>query len=202
VTAVGVQGESTTTGAALRRALKLRSTWFAVGVVALSPPEDPKPLVYGGQTKLTGIARSVSAALERRLATERVWAEAGRVKVGAEGAFEVPVKPSLTTWYRLAAGALRTPQVRVAVAPRVRFYLPRSQASLRGFVRPVLPQALAEIQRLAAGSSWRTVARTRVDDGGNFVASIRLSKGSYRARVTPGRGFVPGTTRPLEVVTG
>ena len=43
---------------------------------------------------------------------------------------------------------------------------------------------------------------TRVDASGSFAVSVRLHKGSYRARVTPGHGFVPGTTKPLEVVFG
>jgi SpoIID/LytB domain protein len=202
VTAIGARGESSTTGPAVRRVLGLRSTWFSVGVLTLSPPASSAPVVYGGQTKLTGLARSVSkAVLEQKPATAERWASAGRVKAAGDGTLEVPVKPALTTWYRLGVGSLRTPQVRVAVAPRVRFYSPRSQTSLRGLVRPVLPDARVEIQR-QAGSAWRTVARTRVDADGNFLASVQLRKGIYRARVSAGRGFVPGITRPLEVVSG
>jgi SpoIID/LytB domain protein len=200
VTAIGARGESTATGAALRRALSLRSTWFSVGVVSLSPPESATPLVYGGQTKLGGLARSVAAVLEQRPATARSWTGDGRVKGGRDGAFEVPVKPALTTWYRLSVGSLHTGQVRVPVAPRVRFYSPKSSTSLRGLVRPVLPDARVEIQRLA-DDAWRTVATTRVDENGNFLASVQLRKGTYRARVSAGRGFVPGTTKPLEVVS-
>jgi stage II sporulation protein D len=202
VTAVGANGESTATGAAVRKALGLRSTWFSVGVVSLSPPADATPIVYGAQAKLTGLARAVTGVgLESRAATAKTWASAGRVKAASDGSFTVSVKPKLTTWYRLAIGTLRTAQVRLAVAPRVRFDLSSSKTSLSGLVRPVLPNALVEIQRLA-GTAWRTVARTRVDANGDFVATVRLHKGSYRARVTPGRGFVPGTTKPLEVVSG
>src|SRR5207302_10525860 len=57
VTAVGANGESTVTGAAVRKALGLRSTWFSVGVVSLSPPTDATPIFYGGRAKLTGRAR-------------------------------------------------------------------------------------------------------------------------------------------------
>ena len=200
VTAIGARGESTATGAAVRRALGLRSTWFSVGVVSLSPPESSAPLVYGGQTKLSGLARSVAAVLEQRPATARGWTSGGKVKGGRRGVFEVPVKPALTTWYRLSIGSLHTGQVRVPVAPRVKFYAPKSQTALRGLVRPVLPTARVDVQRLA-GDAWRTVATTRVDDDGNFLASVQLRKGTYRARVSAGRGFVPGTTKPLEVVS-
>ena len=202
VTAIGANGESTATGPAVRRALGLRSTWFSVGVVSLSPPTDATPVVYGGRTKLTGLARGVaSVGLESRPTTAKTWASAARVKPAADGTFTVSVKPSPTTWYRLAVGTLRTAQVRVAVAPLVRFDLSQSKTSLRGLVRPLLPKALVEIQRLA-GTEWSTVARTRVDADGSFAVSLQLHAGSYRARVTPGRGFVPGTTKPLEVVSG
>jgi hypothetical protein len=202
VTATGAGGESTATGAAVRKALALRSTWFSVGVVSLSPQAEPAPVVYGGRAKLSGLARSVPpVALEQRPATSSAWAAAGRVKAAADGTLAVPVKPAVSTWYRLAVGSLRTAPVRISVAPRVRFDLPAAAASLRGLARPVLPKALVEIQR-QDGTAWRTVARTRVDGSGAFAASVELRKGTYRARVTPGRGFVPGLTKPLEVVSG
>src|SRR5919201_2208006 len=113
VTAVGANGESTATGAAVRKALGLRSTWFSVGVVSLSPPANASPVVYGGRAKLTGLARSVSSVgLESRPTTEKTWTSAGRLKPAADGTFTASVKPSTTTWYRLAAGTLRTAQVR------------------------------------------------------------------------------------------
>jgi hypothetical protein len=111
------------------------------------------------------------------------------------------VKPATSTWYRLAVGTLRTAQVKVSVAPLVRFDLSPSQTSFTGLVRPVLPNALVEIQRLK-GTNWSTVAKTRTDANSDFTATLQLSAGSYRARVTPGHGFVPGATKPLEVISG
>jgi len=202
VTAIGANGESKVTGAAMRKALGLRSTWFSVGVVSLSPPAGSAPVVYGGRAKLTGLARAVSSVgMESRAATAKTWTSGGRVKPGADGAFTASVKPTTSTWYRLAVGTLRTAQVKVAVAPLVRFDVAESKTSLSGLVRPALPNALVEIQRQAS-SAWSTVARTRTDANGDFTATLRLRAGSYRARVTPGHGFVPGTTKPLEVVSG
>jgi stage II sporulation protein D len=202
VTAIGANGESTATGAAVRKALGLRSTWFSVGVVALSPPASSAPVVYGGRAKLTGLARAVSSAgMESRAATAKTWTSAGRVKPAADGTFTASVKPTVSTWYRLTVGTLHTAQVRVSVAPLVRFDLSPSKTSLTGVVRPVLPNALVEIQRLT-GTNWSTVAKTRTDANSNFTATLQLSAGSYRARVTPGHGFVPGTTKPVEVVSG
>jgi len=202
VTAIGANGESTATGAAVRKALGLRSTWFSVGVVSLSPPASAGPVVYGGRAKLTGLARAMpTVGIESRATTAKTWTSGSRVKPAADGTFTATVKPATSTWYRLAVGTLRTPQVRVSVAPLVRFDLSPSKTSLTGVVRPVLPDAVVQIQRLA-GTSWSTVAKTRTDANSDFTATLQLSAGSYRARVAPGHGFVAGTTKPLEVVSG
>jgi hypothetical protein len=51
------------------------------------------------------------------------------------------------------------------------------------------------------GSGWATIAGTTVDDAGNFVANLNLTGGVYRARASPGRGFVVGTSAALQVST-
>src|SRR5947207_1061415 len=141
------------TGAAVRKALGLRSTWFGVGVVSLSPA-SAAPVVYGGRAKLTGLARAVSSVgMESRATTAKTWTSGGRVKPAADGTFTASVKPTTSTWYRLAVGTLRTAQVKIAVAPLVRFDVAESKTSLSGLVRPALPNALVEIQRLA-GTDW------------------------------------------------
>ena len=112
------------------------------------------------------------------------------------------VKPKATTSYRIALGIARGPVARVPVAPLVRFYPLRAAATkLRGLVRPVLPGARVDVQRLD-GTQWRTAKTVQVDDRGDFAASLQLGSGSYRARAIPGRGFAPGTTRVLQVVNG
>ena len=119
-----------------------------------------------------------------------------------EGHVPLTVKPTVTTSYRIALGTARTLPLRVPVAPLVRFYPPRAAAAeLRGLVRPLLPGARVDVQRLD-GTVWRIVSSVQVDVRGDFDAPIQLASGSYRARVIAGRGFVPGTTRVLQVVTG
>lgn len=200
VLALGSGGESTTAGADARRKLDLRSTWFTVGVVSLTPPASAPPLVYGSRTRLRGLARNVQGVtLEQRTATASAWTRAATVSPARGGALAVSVRPSLTTSYRLAVGLQRTAPVRVAVAPLVRLSADPSLTSLHGVIRPVLPGARVDLQRLA-GSEWRTAATTRVDAQGSFAATLELQTGRYRARVTAGRGYVPGTTAPLEVI--
>jgi hypothetical protein len=116
------------------------------------------------------------------------------------GAVSIVTKPAATTQYRLAVKAAAAGAVRVAVAPLVRIRDPQP-TSLRGFVRPALAKATVQIQRLE-GTTWTRVAKTVTAADGKFEASVQLSDGTYRARVAGARGFAPGTSPPLKVVTG
>lgn len=200
VVATGTDGEITVTAAGVRRALGLRSTWFEIGMLAFARPASPAPVVYGSQTTLAGIARGLPAVvLEERPAGRSAWAPVGSIRAAKDGSFAVAVKPVVTTRYRLTSGRVPGGAVRVPVAPVVRFYPARQPTALRGLVRPVLPNAVVEIQR-DEGGVWTTVAKASVDQRGDFEAALRLIAGSYRARVTSGRGFVPGTSQVLRVL--
>lgn len=186
-------------GADVRRRLELRSTWFRVGLLSLDPPKAP--VEYGSQLRLAGIVRgSATATLEQRAGA--IWEPAVRLKPGAGGAFRAAVKPLVSTDYRLAVSSkLAGAPVRVAVSPRVRLRQVTERTSLSGFARPLLPGATVAIQRLE-GTVWQTVATAVIDESGQFVASIRLTPGSYRARLAPGRGLVVGYSPVLKVVEG
>jgi hypothetical protein len=86
----------------------------------------------------------------------------------------------------------------VSVAPLVRFRGMPDPSTLRGFARPLFPGASAAIQRFD-GSSWKTIARATIDQSGDFQAHVNLTPGQYRARLAPGRGFVPGVSLTLTV---
>ena len=73
--------------------------------------------------------------------------------------------------------------------------------TLRGYARPLFPGASVAVQRFN-GSSWRTVARATIDENGSFEARLNLVPGDYRARLAPGRGFVPGVSPTLKVGPG
>jgi hypothetical protein len=196
VTAVGEQGESTVTGSDLRRALKLRSTWFRIGVLSLANPEAP--VTYGKRISLSGVARSIpSVRLDQRQAGS-AWQPVGPVSPGAGGAVTISTKPRVPTDYRLTSGPVRSSVAHVSVAPLVRFQGMPNAGRLRGYARPVLPGASVALQRFN-GSSWRTLARATIDESGSFEATLDLVPGEYRARLAPGRGFVPGVSPTLMV---
>jgi stage II sporulation protein D len=195
---VGTKSSLIVPGADLRRRLGLRSTWFSVGVLSLSPPA--LPVVYGSRARLTGTARGVAqAVLQLRAGTE--WQAVGSVKPGKEGSLSVVVKPTITTQYRLASGKVAAAAVRVPVAPLVRIFPARTPDQLRGYVRPAALEGASILIQRQQDSGWATIVRTTVDSSGSFLAKLQLSTGVYRARVFPGRGFVPGTTGVLQVST-
>jgi stage II sporulation protein D len=196
VTGVGSLGEASLRGSDVRRALGLRSTWFRVGVLALTPP--PTPIAFGTAGKLNGTARGVGKAVLEQLAGS-TWTTVAPVKPQAGGAFAVTVRPTASARYRLTAGSARTGATLVGVAPRISLVPPGDLSELTGTVRPVLNGSAVEIQRLN-GQSWQVVGRTTIDALGGFTARLPVTPGSYRARITaPGRGLVAGTSPTLVI---
>jgi stage II sporulation protein D len=193
VTALTNLGQWTAEGTRVREALGLRSTWFNIGSLALARPD--KPAVFGAKFGLSGVARGLGkVSLEERPAGGS-WRA---LKSVSGSSFTAPVRPQVTTYYRLTAGEARSGVVRVGVTPRVRLVSAAGGTELRGSVRPLVPGARVEIQRLG-GVSWKTVARTTVNEEGKFEVLVLLEAGSYRARVSPGRGLVPGTSAALDL---
>jgi SpoIID/LytB domain protein len=193
VTALTNLGQWTALGADVRRALGLRSTWFDIGTLALARPE--KPAVFGSKFGLTGVARGVGkVTLEER----PVGSDWHPLRSVSGASFTASIRPQVTTYYRLTLGDARSGVVRLGVAPKVRLLSDATGTEVRGIVRPLVPGARVEIQRLG-GVSWATVARTTVNEEGKFEVVVLLEPGSYRARVSAGRGLVPGTSPALDV---
>jgi stage II sporulation protein D len=197
LTVVGTKGTVSMKGTDLRKRLGLRSTWFTIGVLSLSAPPQ---VIYGNRARLSGLARGLAqVTLQQQQGAE--WKPLANVKPLQDGTLSVIVKPTLTTRYRVTSGKATAPAVRLPVASLVRFYPVRKQTELRGYVRPgTLAGARVTIQQ-QQGSGWATVAQTTVDPTGNFLASLPLTAGVYRARVSSGRGFVAGTSPVLQVST-
>jgi hypothetical protein len=182
-------------GNVLRQSLGLRSTWFTIGVLSLSGPSTP--LTYGSSVALTGMARGVTpVVLQSR--SVGVWQASGAVSPSDDGTLAVSVHPTTTTAYRLASGKVAAGSVQVRVAPMVRIIPPRTQTELRGYMRPVMTGSPVWIQR-QNGTKWSNVARATIDASGYFDVQMQLVDGTYRARVVPGHGLVPGISQVLQV---
>ena len=195
LTAVGPRGSVVINGTDLRKRLGLRSTWFSVGVLALSAPPQ---VIYGNRARLTGLGRGLTR-VELQQQQGATWKPLANVKPLQDGTLSVVVKPTVTTRYRVASGKATAPSVRLPVASLVRFYPVRAQTQLRGYVRPGSLGGANVVIQQQQGVGWATVAQTTVDAEGNFLAKLQLSTGVYRARVSSGRGFVVGTSPVLQV---
>jgi stage II sporulation protein D len=194
VVATGSGGQNALTGAEVRSALGLRSTWFDIGVLALSGPGDP--VVFGSRATLTGLARGADGVKLQARPYGGTWRDAGPLSP-RNGAVAPLVKPQISTSYRLAVGSVAGTAVRVAVAPFLRLHVPNDRTGFWGVVRPALAGTVA-IQRLGQ-SGWTTVAKAPVDKAGKFTAQLAVQLGSYRARLAPGHGFAAGTSPLLKV---
>jgi SpoIID/LytB domain protein len=200
VTAIGTLGQKAITGSDVRRTLGLRSTWFGVGVLSLAAPAAP--VVYGSQLTLSGVTRGLTGVQVQQRAASSGWALQAAVAPAKDGSFSLVVRPKQPTFYRLVADEVTGGVVRAKLAPVVRFYPVESQTSLRGLARPVLSGARVEIQRLdISAAAWTKVATTTIDSKGSFEALFKLTSGEYRARVIAGRGYAPGTSAILQVLT-
>jgi SpoIID/LytB domain protein len=196
VTLVGSKGDRTIKGEAVRRALGLRSTWFTIGTLSLDPPG--KPLTYGGTVKLTGYSRGIPRVTLESRPYGGTWKSLGALR-SRGGRVTATLSPKVTTDYRISSGFVRSGVVRLAVAPAVRLSPGADRTSVNGVVKPLLPDALVQVQR-QAGTTWKTVATTTVTSYGAFTASLDLAPGTYRARVVAGKGYAAGISPVLTVV--
>jgi stage II sporulation protein D len=196
VTAVGTGGTSTVSGSDVRQALGLRSTWFQISLLSLEAP--PGPVTFNTDLTLTGVARGAAAVTVEFRPLRGAWRKVATGRSAADGRVSIRVRPRETGDYRLISRSNRSQPVRVSVAPYVRFYALPDSTTLRGYARPVVPGAPVALQQFD-GVTWQTIAQTTVDARGDFQAQVELTPGDYRARVSLGRGFVPGVTPVLKV---
>ena len=190
--ATTADGETTVTGSELRRGLGLRSTWIT-SVASLTLTRAAAPAVYGRAVVLRGSAAGArGVALAQRV--DGVWQQVLARKAG--GAFSFKTKLLAPTVFRLTAGTLAGPALKVPVAPRVRVV--REPAALAGTVMPPAPGASVDVQRLE-GETWARAGRAVVDESGSFRAELQLAPGAYRVRVAAAAGFAAGVSATFRI---
>jgi stage II sporulation protein D len=200
VEVVSDKGNKTVTGADLRTALGLRSTWFSVGVLAL----DPLPaatVTYGSSFKLTGLGRSLSdLKLEQRAPGTSEWTANRDVDVDADGSFTISAKAAAPEEYRVVSDKVATPSVKLVVSPRLALKVTADLTALKGTVRPSLPGVPIQIQHLGESTKrWTTIAKVTATRSGRFTLTPSLLTGVYRARVIPGSGWAVGLSPKVPV---
>jgi stage II sporulation protein D len=186
-------GETTVSGATLRRGLELRSTWItSLGALTLTRPGGVA--MFGRSLLLRGEGRGVKTLVLMQR-EGGIWQDVLARPAG--GAFTYKVKLRGPASFRLRAGSLVGPVLKVPVAPIVRVV--REPAALSGTVSPPTPGAAVELQRLE-GETWLPAGTAAVDETGRFRAELELSPGSYRALVAPAAGYAAGISATLRIV--
>ena len=197
LTLIGTKGTRTISGATARAAMGLRSTWFTIGAMTLTPPAAP--LEYGTTTQLVGVARGVPRVTLDERPYGGQW-EPLAVLTSRNGKVTATLSPKVTTDYRISSGIVRSAPVRLSVAPSVRLSASADHTSVSGVVKPVFAGMPVQVQRQAANGTWATVAQGTLGGDGSFKVSVDLVPGTYRARIAPGNGFAPGLSPVLTVV--
>jgi SpoIID/LytB domain protein len=194
VTAIGTKNQVVVTGPALRDDLDLRSTWFTIGWLAITPQSTP--LLYGTTTAIAGIVRGVSNVVLEERPTGSAWQTVGPVTPDSSGAFSTPLTLDATTQFRLTAGTVNAALVKVTVVPLVTAVL--GTGGVQGAVHPATAGTVVQLQ-LQSGSQWTTVATAATDASGAYTITMTLAAGSYRVRCVPGGTLSPGVSGTLLV---
>ncbi len=200
---------STVAANTVQGALGLRSTWFDVGVLSLSPPIPSLPVLYGSTVQLSGVVRGVDGvSLEQRPSVRHVAAgRPGRHAAGRNGAADGDPDDhdGLPAGDDAGRRGVRADQGHAASS---RWRPRRRRRCCRARSRPRWPDAPVQIQQLdPSGITWTTVATGTVDPTvtsttgatGTFTVPLPLTAGTYRAVIAPGHGYSPGTSAPVTV---
>jgi stage II sporulation protein D len=199
-----VGGSTSVPASLVRTSLALRSTWVTMGIVRLDRPRGAAE--FGSSLRLSGIARNIASPQLSSSTKGDAWTPLGELERLADGTVSRLVKPVTTTRYRIeAAGTAGVGQGQIVsqvlllrVGPRVRLARPVVPGVLSGTVRPRLPGAIAHVERLR-GSMWIHVGETLADESGAFQVEGDIAPGTYRARISPTRGFAEGVSPLLTV---
>jgi SpoIID/LytB domain protein len=112
----GTQSTSSVTGAAVRSAAGLRSTWFSLAVLSLVPPFPNARVTSGTRVRLTGVVRGVHGVVVQERVRGKPWMQLRTVVPAPRtGAFHFSVRPKVTTDYRLATAQDAAAFVRIRV---------------------------------------------------------------------------------------
>jgi stage II sporulation protein D len=185
---VGTAGGSTKiTGAQLRLAGGLRSTWVTQ-LATLSLTRPGGAVLYGKAVAVSGRAQGVKVArLQQRVGG--VW-----TPVGGPG-LKASVKLLAPASFRVAAGTLVSSVLKVPVAPRVTAR--KAAQTVSGTVTPLDPGTTVELQQ-DSERGWFTTVQTTTGAEGEYVLDAP-EPGSYRVRVAPAQGFAEGLSGRIEL---
>jgi plastocyanin len=165
-----------------------------------------QPVAYGRRAVLTALAPGGTAQvnLEKRQADGSFLPFGSPQAPGAGGSASFVFPATLPGAFRATtASGTASRTVKLAVRARVALSARKTGAHafrLKASVKPVLKRAQVALQR-KVGSSWKTIARSRLDAHSAARFSIVSAKSQrFRVVMTHGAaGFSPGKSRSLRV---
>jgi stage II sporulation protein D len=181
-------GTTKITGAALRLAGGLRSTWVTQ-LVTLSLTRSGGPVRYGTSVALSGRANGVKGALLQQR-VDGIWTKV------AGPALQAKVKLLAPASFRISAGKLAGSILKVPVSPLLTARA-AGPLTVAGTVKPLAPGAAVELQ-LETDGTWSTVGATTTGVEGGYTL-VADQPGRYRARTAPAQGFAEGLSGQIEL---
>jgi plastocyanin len=173
---------------------------FGLALAAAGPSTTP-----GARAKLDGRAAPATGdvTIEQR-GPDGVFTTVGAAHPGADGRFSAEVSPRAPSSFRARTGDLTSPEVRVAVAPKLTVRTQRRGRHIMISVRTTPSQAGAPIalQRYRRERfDFRTVAKGELGRGSSITFELRSSHWErFRTVLVRGvRGYGSATSRPVVV---
>jgi stage II sporulation protein D len=182
----------------LRTAIGLRSTWFTVGLLSLTPPQPAAPVVYGAKVPLSSVVRGFSGVTLEQKPSGGEWTP---VRTLASAAGSVQVAPTITTDYRLATPTVAAGSVRIKVAPAVAMTT-ATPTGVAGTEQPVLMGITVSLQQQNSDSTWTTLGTAPVAADGTYTIPATLTDGATVRVVTTASGGYTAGTSATQIVSG
>jgi stage II sporulation protein D len=193
-TAVDPEGTTTLSGSQIQSDLGLRSTWFELGWLSLTPPTGRVPL--GGSMTLSGTVRGIAGVVLEMRVPGAPWQKLGPVSPDSAGTFAFQVAPAGTTWYRLVSGKVHGARIRVDTGGTVTAAIGTGEVTGAVSSRAAGAPVFLDLKQ---GKDWITVATATAGADGTFAFRPLPVPGTYRVRCTPGHGLPSGTTSVLTI---
>lgn len=186
-------------GSTVRDALGLRSTWFDVGLLALTPPQPVAPITYGTQIVLSSVVRGMQGVTLEERPYGGSWQPLQAV---GSGSVPLDATPLITTDFRLATPTVASGAVRIKVMPAVAISA-ASTTSVSGSINPALPNVQIDVQQQNPDLTWTSLGTTSTADDGSFaLAGTFVDGATIRAVATPpDASYAPGTSTS-QIVSG
>jgi hypothetical protein len=182
----------------LRAAIGLRSTWFTVGLLSLTPPQPAAPVAYGAKVPLTSIVRGFTGVTLEQKPNGGDWSP---VRTLASTSGSVQVAPTITTDYRLATTTVAAGSVRIKVAPALTLTSATANG-VTGTEQPVLMGVTVSLQQQSPDLTWATLGTAPVAADGTYTIPATLPLGATVRVVTAATdGYASGTSAS-QIVSG